>query len=510
MRLPGTGWYHTIGTFLVGIAVCLGPIQVKADWVTDSEHSPCIDAGYDLDPVGLEPFPNGSHINMGAYGGTPKASRSNTDILHVDARGFSDYTTIQSAVDSAAFRDDTILVWPGVYEEQVDFKGKAITVRSADSAAVIKAPDGYAFSFFSAESSGSVVRNFIITNCGDAAVYCSGASPTLSNLTIVKNQFGITAYGGADPVIKNCILWNNAFGDLEGCRAHYSFVEQLNTVDMGSHNISTDPFFTDPDNDDYHLQSRFCRYSPEDDEWVTDSDHSPCIDAGDPSDPVGSEPFPNDERINMGAYGGTPEASRSRGYYIHVDNYNGSDSNGGWSKDDAFETIQRAVDKADNGDTILVWPGIYREEISINDKEITLRSADDAATIEAPDGYAFHFEGAENSWSTLRNFVITNCGRGAILCSGTGLGPDLTNLTIVKNQFGIEAEDGSEPTITNCIFWNNHTGDLSGCSARYSCIEKISHGNDNEELQNISEDPLFTDPDNGDYHLRSINGRYSP
>ena len=38
---------------------------------------------------------------------------------------------------------------------------------------------------------------------------------------------------------------------------------------------------------------------------------SPCIDAGDPMSPIGREPFPNGGRINMGAYGGTAEASKS-------------------------------------------------------------------------------------------------------------------------------------------------------------------------------------------------------
>ena len=491
MRLPGTGWYYTIGTFLVGIAVCLAPSQGKADWFIDSDHSPCIDAGHPFDPVGLEPFPDG-YINMGAYGGTPKASRSGSYILHVNANGWGySYPTIQSAVDDA-IDGDIVLVWPGVYYEQVTFTSKAITVRSADGAAVIKAPSGYAFSFYGAESSGSVVRNFIITNCGEGAVYCYGASPTLSNLTIVDNQCGIYAVEGARPTITNCILWSNNNSDLYQCNARYSCFRN----GSGYGNISQDPLFVDPHNDDYHLQSRFCRYSTEDDEWVADSDHSPCIDAGYPGDPISSEPYPNGECINMGAYGGTPEASRSIDYDIlQVD---------GRGRSHAYATIQSAVDAADNGDIILVWPGIYREEVSINDKEITLQSADDAATIEAPDGYAFSLSGAENSWSILRNFVITNCGRGAILCSGTGLGPKLTNLTIVNNQFGIEAVGGANPNIKNCIFWNNETGDLSGCSARYSCIKNVN------DIGNIDRDPLFVDPDNGDYHLMSINGSYSP
>jgi hypothetical protein len=45
--------------------------------------------------------------------------------------------------------------------------------------------------------------------------------------------------------------------------------------------------------------------------WVKDDVTSPCIDSGDPGSPVADEPFPNGGRINMGAYGGTAEASKS-------------------------------------------------------------------------------------------------------------------------------------------------------------------------------------------------------
>jgi beta propeller repeat protein len=45
-------------------------------WVQDDVTSPCIDAGDPMSPIGQEPFPNGGVMNMGAYGGTGKASKS--------------------------------------------------------------------------------------------------------------------------------------------------------------------------------------------------------------------------------------------------------------------------------------------------------------------------------------------------------------------------------------------------------------------------------------------------
>ena len=62
---------------------------------------------------------------------------------------------------------------------------------------------------------------------------------------------------------------------------------------------------------DYHLKSQAGRWDPVSESWVKDDVTSPCIDAGDPNSPIGHEPFPNGGIINIGAYGGTVEASKS-------------------------------------------------------------------------------------------------------------------------------------------------------------------------------------------------------
>ncbi len=45
-------------------------------WVPDATTSPCIDGGDPSCPTGLEPQPDGGIINMGVYGGTAEASKS--------------------------------------------------------------------------------------------------------------------------------------------------------------------------------------------------------------------------------------------------------------------------------------------------------------------------------------------------------------------------------------------------------------------------------------------------
>jgi hypothetical protein len=79
----------------------------------------------------------------------------------------------------------------------------------------------------------------------------------------------------------------------------------------GTGNISKDPLFADIAADDYHLKSKEGRWNPVTSQWVKDEVHSPGIDAGNPTAPYGQEPIPHGSRTNMGAYGNTPEASKS-------------------------------------------------------------------------------------------------------------------------------------------------------------------------------------------------------
>jgi len=62
---------------------------------------------------------------------------------------------------------------------------------------------------------------------------------------------------------------------------------------------------------DYHLRSQAGRYDAAGGGWVYDDVTSSCIDAGGAMSAIGAEPFPNGGVVNVGAYGGTAEASKS-------------------------------------------------------------------------------------------------------------------------------------------------------------------------------------------------------
>ena len=70
-------------------------------------------------------------------------------------------------------------------------------------------------------------------------------------------------------------------------------------------------FHSGEDANDFHLKSQAGRWDPDSQNWVQDAVTSLCIDGGDMASPIGFEPFPNGGRINMGAYGGTEQASKS-------------------------------------------------------------------------------------------------------------------------------------------------------------------------------------------------------
>jgi hypothetical protein len=168
-----------------------------------------------------------------------------------------------------------------------------------------------------------ITNNVIADNDGyvGGGVSCFYASPTVSCNTIVGNH-GAGIYldsstyllGGSQGTITNNIVWENEMF-VESTVLSVEYKIRYNDVQgglTGTGNVDTDPLFADAAHGDYHLKSEAGRWNPSTGAWVTDSVTSPCIDAGDPSMSVGSESSPNGGRINMGAYAGTAQASKSK------------------------------------------------------------------------------------------------------------------------------------------------------------------------------------------------------
>jgi hypothetical protein len=199
------------------------------------------------------------------------------------------------------------------------------------------------------------IRNSVSDGGGGAIRNNMSGSPTLTNCLLVENSaatfggairnsnsgttrlvnctFGSNSAGSGSALacnpddngsqspavfqVTNCILWdggdeifiddgsivNVTYSNVQGGSGRYPWPGQGNT--------NVDPLFADPASGDYHLASRTGRWDPKSQRWIQDKVKSPCIDAGDRGTPVGLEPSPNGGIVNMGAYGGTEEASKS-------------------------------------------------------------------------------------------------------------------------------------------------------------------------------------------------------
>jgi len=105
--------------------------------------------------------------------------------------------------------------------------------------------------------------------------------------------------------------------------------------------------------------------------------------------------------------------------------------------------------------------------------------------------------------------VLGDAYGGGISCQDIS-SPIISGNTISENLAdwggGLFSMSSSNSTLVNCIIWGNSTGQIGGSNFQvtYSDVQDtlwLGEGN-------ISLDPLFVDPANGDYHLQSTVGSF--
>jgi len=156
----------------------------------------------------------------------------------------------------------------------------------------------------------SIMRNNISSKRGHDIYVCNFVMPPNGDwtteptkLTVSYSCLGVISVE-EDPIFGDPVLtWGAGNMDADPCFADPGYWDPNGTPEDAS-----DDFWVDGD---YHLKSQAGRWDPNAQSWVRNDVTSPCIDAGDPMLPIGYESFPNGGRINMGAYGGTIEASKS-------------------------------------------------------------------------------------------------------------------------------------------------------------------------------------------------------
>jgi len=438
-----------------------------------------------------------------------------------------DQPTIQAGIDAAS-NGDTVLVANGTYtgtgNRDIDFNGKAITVKSENGAdyCIIncqgtEADPHRGFKFHSGEGNGSVLQGFTIRN-GYAdgpdfwedrhggGIFCEDCSPVIQNNHITANTvhpegygLGIYCYLGQPMILENTISFNQIYDTLYGGGAGIycagSAIIRGNVVIYNYHYRQGGGIFA-----------------------------------------VGSPLIEGNVIENNGAYyhgGGISnlQSATIRNNIItdnHAKSGGGIFYGGGSEESPVIENnIISGNECWDEGAGILIQSGtIINNWIFENNAGIGRGGG-----IDCTSGYPYLL---------MKNNVIfgneAQCG-GGISCGGA---ITMINNTIFGNTAksareesdcggGIYCYNDSSMTITNTILWANKAssgkgiyiasiwGDPSTLTISYSDVEggqSLVYVEPDCTLNwgdgMIEGDPLFIDPDNDDYHLRQTPCQFMP
>ncbi len=314
-----------------------------------------------------------------------------------------------------------------------------------------------------AEQNGGGSGHGTLNNCtlsGNTAKYGGGGSyyGMLNNCTLSGNT---ATYGGGSHhgTLNNCIVWGNFAGSGQETYKAEAFYSCSSEELSGIGNIQAYPIFVDTENGDFHLQQG-----------------SPCIDAGFchpdfiPATDKDGSPRWQGSRIDMGAYetdGDVHESPQRSVLTWYVDATVGNDDNSGTDQAHSLQSIQKAIERSMDGDTIVVSPGMYAP-IATMDLRITIESVcGPEETVIDGNGKLRCASLGTTTNTVIEGFTLQN---GSASDGGGSYYGTLNNCTLSGNTAEQTGGGSYYGTLNNCT--------LSGNTARYgggSCYGTLNN-----------------------------------
>lgn len=357
-----------------------------------------------------------------------------------------------------------------------------------------------------------ITNTTIADNNGSGLIYIdvpSGPIDISNSIFADNSEYGIkvdTSVLQPEYTIACSNFYGNGMGDYE----------EMENQTGSNDNISSDPYFCDAPADNYGLD--IC---------------SSCIPENSGCGQlIGAFDLACSGTVHCGSI-----------WYIATD---GDDLNGTGAASNPFATIQKGIDAAAEGDTVLIAPGIYtgdgNRDLNPFGKGILITSSGgpagtviDAEASELDPHRGFIFENGEDSSTVIQGLTIRNCVVSGDSLGGAMWGHGTPSVAVtVKNNIiidcgagqggGLFFQDNAGPTIINNTIIGNYA--LSGLDGGLwidsgTVFNNIIRGNTPENFNaglsipeynniengptdngNIDLDPLFIDQMNGDYGLQ--------
>ena len=479
--------------------------------------SACIDAGdnsvVEPNSTDLDGNPRivNSTVDMGAYEfQEPRTFYVDDDASDDPGPGNSDvsdplengteahpFDAIQEGID-ATWHGDTVVVLDGTYTGQgnrdIDFAGKAITLRSTDPndpdvvAATIIDCQGdpcephRGFYFHTGEEQNSVLDGFTITNgcAGEGGgIMCWESSPTITNniITLNRTSFdadgggGIKCRGGSPTIINNTISHNSCppGGGGGGIRCYEADSPTI-TDNIISHNTASQGA---------GIQIQFCTPTI-----------SNCTFTANSTDGMGGGIITNSDIILANCIFSGNTAGKGAGVYIYHSNPtllncsfidNSADYSGGgmynnnssptvtgcsFTRNFAWDGEGAGIYNRDNSSPTVTdctfinnWSegGSGISNYWYSDPNVTGCTFTENG-VEGPGGGMFNWQYCSPTVANC-TFVGNSANRGGGMCSDGHCDPTVTGCTFTDNWAytggGMCNDDNCEPTVTGCSFGGN-------------------------------------------------------